>query len=348
MVQRKKYLRLLFILFFLFLISSTAQAAMISESQEIDMGKGMHKEVLKQFPAVPDTKLQEEVNRIGKEMAAVSSRPNLPWTYTVIKDPDINAFSTMGGFVYVNQGLMDFTSDEDELAFVLGHETGHIVQRHIAYELERDFWSQLLFAVLAHNGNAAGNFCNIISIAQSRGYGFKEEHEADLVGINLMTKAGYNPYSAVVSMERMRDKFGDDGPVDLANWIKPHPKFVTRIESLKHYIEGLHFKAVPRQEPQGAAVYLGDQAVICYTLAAGSLSPWHQAELTSGALSLFLAQGGSGSQLWVCDADDASGDVLVMGQERKIARITAAEAAAQAVTPADLAAQFIRHVTNDA
>lgn len=326
------------------LIAPTVHAGLISESQEIQMGRDVDKEVVGEYGVVDDQSLQDEVTRIGKSIAAVSPRPKLPWTFKVIKDPNINAFATLGGYVYINKGMMDFIATPDELAFVIAHETGHIVERHVVKSMEQDFWTQLLVGVLVRDATVANNVYTVLNIAQSRGYGFKAEHQADEVGIDLMYKAGYNPYGAVVSMERMRDKFGDGGPKDLANWIKPHPNFATRIADLNNYIAKLHYKAVPRTVPGGAAVYLGQTAVFTYTRDQGKLKPWYQAELAAGELGRFLAAGGCGAQLWVREAADGSGDVEIIGDDRVITRVTAAEAAAQNTTAADLAARFIDNV----
>lgn len=330
------------------LAAPTVHAGIISESQEIQMGKDVDKEVMSQYGLVDDQALQDEVTQIGKVIAAVSPRPKLPWTFKVIKDPNVNAFSTLGGYVYINKGMMDFAATPDELAFVIGHETGHIVERHVVKSMEKDFWTQLLVGVLVRDATVANNVYTVLSIAQSRGFGFKAEHQADEVGIDLMYKAGYNPYGAVVSMERMRDKFGDGGPSDLANWIKPHPNFDTRIADLNKYIAQLHYKAVPKALPDGAAVYIGDIPVFTYTRDQGKLKPWYQAELAAGELGRFLAAGGCGTQLWTRDAADGSGDVEIVGGDRVITRVTVAEAAAQNTTAATLAASFISHVSQAA
>lgn len=327
------------------LAAPTVHAGLISESQEIQMGKDVDKEVVSQYGLVDDQTMQGEVTRMGKAIAAVSPRSKLPWTFRVIKDPNINAFSTLGGYVYINKGMMDFAASPDELAFVIGHETGHIVERHVVTSMEKDFWTQMLVGILVRDATVANNVYTVLSIAQSRGFGFKAEHQADEVGIDLMYKAGYNPYGAVVSMERMRDKFGEGGPNDLASWIKPHPNFDTRIADLNKYIVALHYKAVPKAVSGGAAVYIDDTPVFTFTRDQGKLKPWYQAELAAGELGRFLAAGGTGAQLWTRDASDGSGDVEIIGGERVIARITAAEAAAQDTTAASLAASFISHVS---
>ena len=78
-----------------------------------------------------DEEMQRDVGGIGERLASVSHRPNLPWTFTVLNAPAVNAFALPGGFVYVTRGLLAHLGDEAELASVLGREIGHVTARHV-------------------------------------------------------------------------------------------------------------------------------------------------------------------------------------------------------------------------
>ena len=101
----------------------------ISESQEIQMGREYNAQILRQNPVYQDQDLQDYVQTIGQSLAAKSHRPNLVYRFTVIDSPDINAFALPGGYIYINRGLMSYLSSEEELAAVLGHEIGQVTSR---------------------------------------------------------------------------------------------------------------------------------------------------------------------------------------------------------------------------
>src|SRR5262245_17333673 len=97
-----------------------------SEASEIEMGLKADAEISSQMSMLDDPELQAYVTRVGKEIAAKSERPGLPWTFKVMDDPMVNAFALPGGFIYVTRGILGHLSSEAELASVLGHEIGHV------------------------------------------------------------------------------------------------------------------------------------------------------------------------------------------------------------------------------
>jgi len=118
--------------------SVRAQFFGITEEQEIKIGRQVEAEVARTPGFVNDPDLTSYVTGIGLRLARVSERPNLPWTYHVVRDKSVNAFAVPGGFVFVDQGLLTFVKSEDELAFVLGHETTHVAHRHAVELAQRD------------------------------------------------------------------------------------------------------------------------------------------------------------------------------------------------------------------
>ena len=105
----------------------------ISENQEIQMGREYNAQILRQNPVYQDQELQDYVQDIGESLAAKSHRPNLIYRFTILDSPDINAFALPGGYIYINRGLMSYLSSEEELAAVLGHEIGHVTARPVSY-----------------------------------------------------------------------------------------------------------------------------------------------------------------------------------------------------------------------
>ena len=149
-------------LFSLFLIFSLVGCAvnpvtgkqdfvMISEEQEIQMGREYNSQILKMKPVYQDQKLQDYVQSIGESLALKSHRPNLIYRFTVLDSPDINAFALPGGYIYINRGLMSYFSSEEELAAVLGHEIGHVTARHSVRQYSLSHLMGILSAAIEIN-----------------------------------------------------------------------------------------------------------------------------------------------------------------------------------------------------
>ena len=131
---------------------------MISENQEIQMGREYNAQILKQSPRYQDQNLQEYVQSIGESLASKSHRPNLIYRFTVIDSPDINAFALPGGYIFINRGLMAYLSSEEELAAVLGHEIGHVTARHSVRQYSQSQLMGILSTAVEINaGRTAGN-----------------------------------------------------------------------------------------------------------------------------------------------------------------------------------------------
>ena len=115
-----------------------AQLFGISEKQEIKLGHQVEAEVARRWGFVQDPELTSHVAGIGLRLARVSERPDLPWTYHVVRDPSVNAFVRARRIRVLDRGLLTFVESDDELAFVLGHETTHVAHRHAVDLAQRD------------------------------------------------------------------------------------------------------------------------------------------------------------------------------------------------------------------
>ncbi len=101
------------------------------ESKEVRNAKQMHVQFTRAMGVHQDLELQDYVQRVGEKLAAVSERPELEWKFTIVDTDDVNAFATMGGYVYISRGILPYFQNEAELAAVLGHEIGHIAAEHL-------------------------------------------------------------------------------------------------------------------------------------------------------------------------------------------------------------------------
>ena len=180
---------------------------MMSENQEISLGKKYHAQVLQQTPAYNDQELQNYVQRIGDSLSIKSHRPNLFYRFTVLDSPDINAFALPGGYIYINRGLMAYLSSEEELAAVLGHEIGHVTARHSVRQYSQ---SQLMSifsaAVQINSGRTAGDIVGVASGALLAGYGREMELEADELGAEYLYQDGYSTEGMMKVLSVLKDQ----------------------------------------------------------------------------------------------------------------------------------------------
>jgi predicted Zn-dependent protease len=172
---------------------------LMSESEELRIGKEEYEKMLKSVPVYRDDKLQAYVDKIGQKLAKVSDRPDLNYTFTIIDSPDINAFALPGGYIFVNRGLISFLETEDQLAAVIGHEIGHVTARHAVRQQTAARAGKAastvvgVASVLATGTSVLAETANLFGGALLSGYGRDMELEADELGAEYIFEAGYNP-----------------------------------------------------------------------------------------------------------------------------------------------------------
>ena len=173
-----------------------ADVLLMSASKEKSVGREMHEKMMAEGAAYDNQALQDYVNRIGQSLVANSDRPRLPFIFTVLDNPDINAFATPGGFIYINRGLMAYLDTEAELAGVISHEIGHITARHPSRQKTASAINKTLgFLAYVFTGSRdVAEASNMAGTALVRGYGRDHELEADALGAKYMHTTGYDPY----------------------------------------------------------------------------------------------------------------------------------------------------------
>lgn len=175
--------------------TGTPKVVFSSVSGEREIGQEMHDKMIAEGAAYDDPELQAYVNKIGQRLAAQSDLPDLEFTFTVLDAPEINAFATPGGFIYVNRGLIAFLNTEAELAGVIGHEIAHVTARHHARRKTAGVTSKVLAttAYVFTGSSAIYEASSMYGAELISGYGRDMELEADGLGAEYMYKAGYEP-----------------------------------------------------------------------------------------------------------------------------------------------------------
>jgi predicted Zn-dependent protease len=223
------------------------QIAMVSEEQEIAMGREADQQVVQQLGLYNDQDVQAYVNKLGKQLAADSERPNLPWTFRVVDDPVVNAFALPGGFIYVTRGLMTHLTSEAELVSVLGHEIGHVTGRHSVEQMSKAQLAQIgLIAGMVLKPELAQQFGNLAQTGLGLlflKYGRDDETEADSLGLRYLVREQYNPNEMPQVFETLRrvseaESQGKQGRVP--NWLSTHPTEANRIQAISSQIAKLN------------------------------------------------------------------------------------------------------------
>lgn len=166
-----------------------------SSSGEQETGQEMYDKFVEEGALYDDPELQAYVDKIGQRLVAESDMPDRTFTFSVIDAPEINAFATPGGFIYVNRGLLAYLNTEAELAGVIGHEIAHVTARHHGRRKTAGVTSQVLSttAYVLTGSSAVYEASNMYGAELISGYGRDMELEADGLGAEYMYKAGYEP-----------------------------------------------------------------------------------------------------------------------------------------------------------
>lgn len=184
---------------------------------EREVGAELAGKFLAQMPRDPDEKVQELVGRVGGRLAQTPQAKNRSFIFQVVQGPTANAYALPGGYIFVTRGLIDLCgADPDETAFLLAHEVGHVICRHMA---EQKLVNALLSALKA--GQIAGEMLG-------KGYSREQEREADLKGAQLAAEAGFDARAALRVLRKLSDVAPD--AVGLIQYFATHPNAEERLE----------------------------------------------------------------------------------------------------------------------
>lgn len=258
--MRKLILCVLILCFVLLVAAIPANATDDQQKAEIKMGREAVREVEEGQKFITDPQIVERVERLGRSIAKIANAESVPstygnadvyqfnYTFKVVDDKSVNAFSLPGGFIYVNQGLIDYCQSDHELAGVLAHEIAHAAHHHMTYLLRQEskMDGQIALLLLAGmltkiDAQNLGNLllgAQLVRIARSSGYGQKAEADADTAGVIYSEKAGYNPVGILTFLERLAHDYGTMPDQELGI-LQTHPDPVDRCQSVESEIKTL-------------------------------------------------------------------------------------------------------------
>ena len=171
---------------------------LLSEQQEIELGREAHQDILTQYGSYDNSELQSYINKIGKKIAKKSHRNDLIYRFTVLDSKEVNAFALPGGYIYITRGLLAYLNSEAQLAAVLGHEIAHVTARHSVRQYTAGqlanmgiILSSLFVPTL--NNQLSNQLLQVLGVSLLRGYGREHELEADRLGAEYLARSNYAP-----------------------------------------------------------------------------------------------------------------------------------------------------------
>jgi predicted Zn-dependent protease len=222
-------------------VTGQRELSLMSESQEIETGKQLDAEVRRQMGVYGDAELQRYVSEVGQRLARTSHRPNLPWHFTVVDQPAVNAFALPGGYIYITRGILPFLDNEAEFAGVLGHEIGHVTARHSAAAYSKATSAGVGLALL---GIFVPSTRPLQGLAETAlgvlflKHGRDDELEADRLGAEYTAKNGWDPEGIagmLTTLARIDEASGSRRGVP--NWLSTHPAPADRVQQVHASVE---------------------------------------------------------------------------------------------------------------
>ena len=205
-----------------------------TDAEERQLGAEISARLREKYGVVQDPAVHKYVTLVGSVLASSSSRPALQWTFVVLDTDGVNAFAAPGGFVHVTRGALALIQNEAELADVLGHEIGHVTQKHTINAIKK--------SKIGSDAAGAATRSALLEQAINMGYEFtlenkydrNDENDADKVGLGLADKAGYSAAGLSAFLTRLADR--NKGLKDRSGVFASHPEMKARLDDQSKYI----------------------------------------------------------------------------------------------------------------
>ena len=216
-------------------VTGKRRLSFMSEKKEIAMGKQYDPQVTAQFGLYDDKKMQAFITRKGQEMARISHRSHLDFSFKVVDSPVINAFAVPGGYIYFTRGIMAHFNNEAQFAGVLGHEIGHISHQHASEQMTKQTLGQILYIgglILSPEfrqfSQEAGQAMGLLFLSFSR----SNERESDVLGVEYSSKVGYDSHEMAKFFRTLqRQSEGTEGG-RIPEFMSTHPDPGSRFEKV--------------------------------------------------------------------------------------------------------------------
>jgi predicted Zn-dependent protease len=233
-------------------VTGKKEIMLISESMEIDMGKDIDRALRLEYGLYNDPQLRSYVKQIGSDLVPFTHRPHLQYHFEILDTPVENAFAAPGGYIYITRGLLAMLNSEAELATVLGHELGHVNARHSARQMTRSILVTLGIAIAGELSEDIRKIAPVSYIAAQLlflKYSRSDEYQADALGIEYATKAGYSAGEMVNFFSSLQRLTESEGGARIPNFLSTHPLTPRRIERVKELLASEEYQHTDGTSP---------------------------------------------------------------------------------------------------
>ena len=208
-----------------------------SSEKEIALGENLHRQISKEFKISGNPLYIKRINNIGKKVADACDRKEINYYFYVIDKDEKNAFATPGGYIYIYKGLLDILEADSELAFIIGHEIGHIVARHSIKKLQAAMGYNLLI-LSTLSTDTPRRFYEGLSFALTAimsGYSQEDEFAADELAAKYAKLAGFKPAAGIDVLEKLY-RYHKKEPSRPLSYFRTHPFIAQRIKHIKEVL----------------------------------------------------------------------------------------------------------------
>ena len=218
-----------------------AKALADAHDQERQIGQQVYSDLRNKGQILDSSTYYPVLRAVGDKIAAVNQPRWYNQNWLIVKGSQANAFSVPGGSIYVNEALLKNAENEEELANVLGHETGHLVLGHVMDRIHKAQTAQIvggLLGIFIHN-QGTYDLVNFLGSYAFLNFSRAQEYQADHEGAILAGKANYNPYGMVWFFQKLEKLYGNAG---FEQYVQDHPATNDRIARIEQF-----FKSDPSQ-----------------------------------------------------------------------------------------------------
>jgi predicted Zn-dependent protease len=213
-----------------------APARAMSTATEVQIGKQNDQSIRDAYTVVSDPLLNQWTNEVSNKLWGQVVRKDVPYNIKILDATDVNAFTTIGGYIYINEGTLDFAQSDDELAAVIGHETGHNERRHTVTLPAKMQALNLIFGIAALFSPFIYRFGQLAEAGVIAKLSRADELQADQYGLLLMSRAGYDPDAMVSFMRHLGAAYANHEDI-VDKYFADHPGAPDRVKHLIGYSE---------------------------------------------------------------------------------------------------------------
>jgi len=213
---------------------------------EYEVGQDLAREIGNQLGFDQEPQTEQMLDEIGHRLTARVANKSRTFSFATVKGTEPNAFALPGGFIFVTKSLLELCQwNQNEVAFILGHEMGHVIRGHAMNRIISNSAIATASRAAPIRGLFSGWLRRVGVQFLESAYSQELESEADKLGVRLAAAAGYNPGACVQLFSRLAELSSPVGQFDLGIYFSSHPPFKARIHNINHLLRRYQRQARP-------------------------------------------------------------------------------------------------------